>query len=88
MLDLYVYLHICTWGLCYVLLLTQAVESLEKEIQLLQNLKHDQIVQYYGTERTDTSVRIFMEFMPRVSCHVNCTHSMFIILNQWFRVRR
>ena len=66
MLDLYVYIH--TYSLCYVLLLTQAVESLEREIQLLQNLKHDQIVQYYGTERTETSIRIFMEYMPGVSC--------------------
>ena len=51
-----------------MLLLTQAVESLEKEIQLLQSMKHDQIVQYFGTERTDTSIHIFMEYMPGVSC--------------------
>jgi len=30
-------------------------------------MKHDRIVQYYGTERTETSVRIFMEYMPGVS---------------------
>ena len=72
----------------YILLFTQAVESLEREIQLLQSMKHDQIVQYYGTERTNTSVRIFMEYMPGVSCHVNYTHGMFKFLNQWFRVRR
>ena len=52
----------------YILFLTQAVESLEREIQLLQNMEHDRIVQYYGTERTDTSIRIFMEYMPGVSC--------------------
>ena len=54
-------------------MLTQAVESLEREIQLLQNMKHNRIVQYYGTERTETSVRIFMEYMPGVSSGVNTT---------------
>ena len=57
--------------MCY-LSCTQAVESLEKEIKLLQNMRHDRIVQYYGTERTKTSVRIFMEYMPGVSYTVIC----------------
>ena len=45
----------------------QVVESLEKEITILKKLKHDRIVQYYGTERSETCVRIFMEFMEGVS---------------------
>ena len=57
--------------MCY-LSCTQAVESLEKEIKLLQNMRHDRIVKYYGTERTYTSVRIFMEYMPGVSYTVIC----------------
>ena len=52
-------------------LLTQAVESLEREVRLLQNMKHDRIVRYYGTEITETSFRIFMEYMPGVSYGVN-----------------
>ena len=51
----------------YILFCTQAVKSLEKEIKLLQNMKHDRIVQYYATERTETSIRIFMEYMSGVS---------------------
>ena len=45
----------------------QAVESLEKEISVLQKITHNRIIQYYGTERTESSVRIFMEYMPGVS---------------------
>ncbi|XP_065887366.1 mitogen-activated protein kinase kinase kinase 2-like [Dysidea avara] len=40
------------------------VRSLEKEIQLLKNLRHERIVLYFGTERSDTSLCIFMEYMP------------------------
>ena len=48
----------------------QAVESLEKEIRILKRVKHDHIVQYYGTERSSNCVRIFMEYMEGVSVHL------------------
>eukprot|EP00051_Salpingoeca_urceolata_P010999 m.135263 g.135263 ORF g.135263 m.135263 type:complete len:641 (+) comp16940_c0_seq6:635-2557(+) len=40
------------------------VQSLEAEIQLLKNLSHRRIVQYYGTERTEQHLAIFMEYVP------------------------
>ena len=50
-----------------VVLFIQAVETLEKEVTILKKLKHDRIVQYYGTERIGCCVRIFMEYMEGVS---------------------
>ena len=47
--------------------LLQAIESLEKEIKILKNVKHDRIVRYYGTERNNHCVCIFMEYMKGVS---------------------
>lgn len=51
-------------------LVQQEVRSLEKEIQLLKNLRHERIVLYYGTNRTDTNLCIFMEYMPGVNTSV------------------
>ena len=42
------------------------MKSLEREIDLLKNLKHERIVLYYGTTRTDRNIRIFMEYMSGV----------------------
>lgn len=39
------------------------IRSLETELQLLKNLRHERIVTYYGTERTDGKLYIFMEYM-------------------------
>ena len=39
----------------------------------MQKIQHTYIVQYYGTERSDTCVRIFMEFMEGVSDSVIST---------------
>ena len=44
----------------------QEVRSFETELQLLKNLRHERIVMYYGTERTDGKLQIFMEYMPGV----------------------
>lgn len=44
----------------------QEVRSFETELQLLKNLRHERIVMYYGTERTDGKLHIFMEYMPGV----------------------
>lgn len=47
----------------------QEVSALECEIQLLKNLCHERIVQYYGCLRDtmDRTLSIFMEYMPGVS---------------------
>jgi len=47
----------------------QEVSALECEIQLLKNLHHERIVQYYGClrDRGDKTLTIFMEYMPGVS---------------------
>ena len=47
----------------------QEVRSFETELQLLKNLRHERIVMYYGTERTDGKLQIFMEYMPGVREH-------------------
>lgn len=46
----------------------QEVSALECEIQLLKNLRHERIVQYYGClrDRADKTLTIFMEYMPGV----------------------
>ncbi|XP_068605832.1 mitogen-activated protein kinase kinase kinase 3 [Brachionichthys hirsutus] len=45
---------------------SKEVGALECEIQLLKNLHHERIVQYYGSlrDRSDKTLTIFMEFMP------------------------
>lgn len=47
----------------------QEVSALECEIQLLKNLHHERIVQYYGSLRdhNEKTLTIFMEYMPGVS---------------------
>lgn len=46
----------------------QEVNALECEIQLLKNLRHERIVQYYGCQRDPEhrKLSIFVEFMPGV----------------------
>lgn len=48
--------------------LLQEVNALECEIQLLKNLRHERIVQYYGCLRDldQRKLTIFVEFMPGV----------------------
>lgn len=45
------------------------MNALECEIQLLKNLRHERIVQYYGCLRDleQRKLTIFVEFMPGVS---------------------
>ena len=43
------------------------MRSFETELQLLKNLRHERIVMYFGTDRTDGKLFIFMEYMPGVS---------------------
>ncbi|KAM8824806.1 mitogen-activated protein kinase kinase kinase 3 [Synchiropus picturatus] len=45
---------------------SKEVSALECEIQLLKNLRHERIVQYYGClrDRAERTLSIFMEFMP------------------------
>lgn len=49
--------------------LSQEVNALECEIQLLKTLRHDRIVQYYGCLRDpeEKKLSIFVEYMPGVS---------------------
>ncbi|EHB07357.1 Mitogen-activated protein kinase kinase kinase 3 [Heterocephalus glaber] len=44
----------------------EEVSALECEIQLLKNLQHERIVQYYGClrDRAEKTLTIFMEYMP------------------------
>lgn len=61
------------WIFCVIFLLlivsVQEVSALECEIQLLKNLHHERIVQYYGCLRdhSEKTLTIFMEYMPGVS---------------------
>ena len=51
----------------------QEVRSCETELQLLQNLRHERIVTYYGTDIRDGKLCIFMEFMLGVRpCSLGC----------------
>ncbi|XP_026535632.1 mitogen-activated protein kinase kinase kinase 3 isoform X2 [Notechis scutatus] len=45
---------------------SKEVSALECEIQLLKNLQHERIVQYYGClrDRAEKTLSIFMEYMP------------------------
>lgn len=60
------------WLVCIVS--SQEVSALECEIQLLKNLRHERIVQYYGCLRdhSEKTLTIFMEYMPGVGVHVDC----------------
>ncbi|XP_064646116.1 mitogen-activated protein kinase kinase kinase 2-like isoform X2 [Lineus longissimus] len=44
--------------------ISKEMRALEAEIQLLKNLQHDRIVQYYGSFQDDKILSIFMEYMP------------------------
>jgi mitogen-activated protein kinase kinase kinase len=43
---------------------TKELSSLENEIQLLRNHRHQNIVRYIGTEVTPVSLSIFLEYVP------------------------
>jgi len=45
------------------------VEVLQREMQLYKTLKHERIVNYYGTIQDARSISIFMEFMEGGSIH-------------------
>lgn len=55
-------------------LILQEVRSFETELQLLKNLRHERVVTYYGTERTDGKLYIFMEYMPGVRVCAMCVY--------------
>ncbi|XP_039164782.1 mitogen-activated protein kinase kinase kinase 1b [Eucalyptus grandis] len=53
-----------------VYLLDQGCQSLlylEQEISLLSQLRHDNIVRYYGTEKDDEKIYLFLELMTKGS---------------------
>lgn len=43
------------------------VEVLQREIQLYKTLRHERIVNYYGTMQDNKTLSIFMEYMEGVS---------------------
>jgi len=45
----------------------QEVEILHREIKLYKTLKHERIVNYYGSVQDHKSLSIFMEYMEGVS---------------------
>lgn len=51
------------------------MSALECEIQLLKNLQHERIVQYYGClrDRAEKTLTIFMEYMPGVRADTSST---------------
>lgn len=69
------YVHVCVlMTFCLylsVFLYFKEVSALECEIQLLKNLFHERIVQYYGCLRDthERTLSIFMEYMPGVKTH-------------------
>jgi serine/threonine protein kinase len=46
----------------------QLLTQVEREIQLMRALRHDNIVAYLGTERARGVLRIFMEYVPGGAC--------------------
>lgn len=40
------------------------IRALEAEVDVLKNLKHENIVRYLGTERTGDALHIFLEYVP------------------------
>lgn len=44
--------------------LMSSVRELEREVETLQKLRHPNIVQYYGMERTSQFINIFLEWVP------------------------
>lgn len=63
----------------------QEVNALECEIQLLKNLRHERIVQYYGCLRDleQRKLTIFVEFMPgvRIPPHGSCVFVMLFVFD-------
>jgi serine/threonine protein kinase len=44
--------------------LQSSIQELEGEIVTLKKLSHPNIVRYYGCERTDQHINIFLEWVP------------------------
>ena len=64
----YVYQLLATEQKCQMYVFNlQEVRSFETELQLLKNLRHERIVAYFGTDRGEGKLFIFMEYMPGVS---------------------
>ncbi|ETE71147.1 Mitogen-activated protein kinase kinase kinase 3 [Ophiophagus hannah] len=57
---------------------SKEVSALECEIQLLKNLQHERIVQYYGClrDRAEKTLSIFMEYMPGLKAYGALTENV------------
>ena len=42
----------------------QEIESFRREIEMMESLQHNNIVRYFGTDRTDKNLFILLEFVP------------------------
>jgi mitogen-activated protein kinase kinase kinase len=42
----------------------QQIDALQREIELMQDLHHENIVQYLGSEVKDSKLNIFLEYQP------------------------
>ena len=54
----------CTFDSVPEDILELKLESLQREINLMKELCHENIVQYYGAEVTGTTLNIFLEYVP------------------------
>jgi serine/threonine protein kinase len=48
---------------CAYLLLCKKIESLQSEINILKTLKHENIVRYLDSEKTNETFSIFLEYI-------------------------
>ena len=53
----------------------QRVQARELKVHCLSKLQHECIVKYFGTERTEDQICIFLEYMPEVSCGTSTLYS-------------
>ena len=50
--------------------MSKEVRSFETEVQLLKNIHHERVVGYYGTDRKEGKLFIFMEYLAGVSVYM------------------
>jgi len=48
----------------------ERIDALVNEIEVMKTLKHENIVQYLGSDRTSRKLNILMEFVPGGPLHI------------------
>ncbi|KAL4424202.1 hypothetical protein ABPG75_001503 [Micractinium tetrahymenae] len=56
--------HVPRGGGAHAKKVEENIRSVEEEVQLLQQFDHPNIVRYLGTEKTEESLNIFLEYVP------------------------